>query len=206
MSKVEGLKIIRENLTLLREAHVRALLYREVETDTRPRRLAQVGLYSVLLGEVRDHIHNLNGIAAACRHGLAGTAPATYDMWAAGNNEAAVHYDPHQEIAHCLESDCKVSALQLSPELLDFINTRPEAERGTSAFLLDFLGKAFWERDDAGTLRPLTESETAAWPERSMMKSYEQTFFALTYAEDLAAAHALTKAGGDLQAILLLTL
>lgn len=206
MSKVEGLKAIRENLTLLREGYVRALLYREVRPEERPEGLTKVGLHSVLLGEVKDHIHNLNAIAAACRHGLAGTQPASYDIWAAGDNEDAVHYDAHQEIAHYLESDCKVSALQLSPELLTFIDSRPEVERSSSAFHLEMFGRALWERDETGALRAQTDEEAAAWPERSMMKSYEQTFFALTYAADLAAAHALTKVGGDLQQILVLTL
>lgn len=207
MSKIEGLKAVRQHLTLYRSAVTRGLLYREIEPETRPRRLAQLGEYTLLLEEIKDHLQNLSGIVTACRHGLAGTAPVSYDPWGGGDYDELRPYDPYEEIAECLQSGCSVSALSLSPELLDYIEQLPDAERRTSAFLLDLFGRAPWQRDtETGKLRALTDEETARWPESSMMESVEQTFFTLTYAEEMARALALTNERAELQLILDLTL
>lgn len=207
MSKIEGLKAVRQHLTLYRSAVVRGLLYREIEPESRARRLTQLGEYTLLLEEIKDHLHNLSDIVVACRHGLAGTEPAGYDPWGGGDYDEARPYNPYEEIAECLQSGCSVSVLTLSPELLGYIESLPDAERRTSVFLLGFFGKAPWQRDtETGKLRALTDEETARWPESSMMESMEQNFFALTYAEEMAHALTLTNERADLQLILDLTL
>lgn len=202
MSKIKGLQTLRDHLELTNEVWSHILLLHPLsEPENRTTHLRQIGERTLLLVELDDHLHNLNGIVAACRHGLAGTGPASPRSPIPSLLPEPAPC-PYSAILEIMTAEDRVSVLQLSPALLAYIDQLPEQERATSAFHLDFFGKATWEPDETGKLRPLTYEETVRWPESSMMKSVEQTFFALTYAEDMANALATVEAGGELQRIL----
>ena len=204
MSKIEGLQTLRDHIEQTNEvwAHI-LVLHPLSEPENRLDRLRHIGERALLLAELDDHLHNLSGIVAACRHGLAGNVPDDYSPNNYGLSDTSTPYDPYATILEHLGAEDRVSVLQLSPALLAFIEGLPEWERSSSATLLDFFGKATWQPDPVtGKLRPLTEEETKRWPESSMMKSIEQTFFAIPYAEDMAKALTLTEARCDLQQIL----
>lgn len=191
MSKIAGLRTAHELLHISRNNTARHRLFGwPLHPDDEPTEVRLI-YYSLLLVEIEDHIQSLEGIAAMCSHALAGTVPIDHYL-------APETFDPWAAIELYLSDEFMVPVGTLSPALLAWLEARPRKDRDTTVKLQQILNHRPWVEGDDGRLRPPTDEEHQRAPETDMLHSMEQTFFALTYAADLAEVATLVETRGDL--------
>lgn len=209
MSKITRLEAVHTHLTIRLHYYITRLLrldQYEFTPDIFDNYTKSVGQGTIMQAEIDDHCDSLRHIAAACRHGLAGTAPEGFEEygyeWREDIQEPEGPYDPYVDILGYLTGGANISCLSLSPALLRFIELLPEvaaerAERDVEA--KD--GVLLYLEEDGGT-RPMTRSELLRQGNRAVLEAAEQSLFATTYAEDMLRVQELASTRGDLQQIL----
>lgn len=191
MSKITGLKTAHELLYISRNNCARQhLLGWPLHPDDAPREERLI-YCSLLLVEIEDLLQQLGGMAETCRHALAGTVPDEHYL----TPEA---FDPWAAIGDRLGDKYLAPVRALSPALVEWLEARPQKQRAATLALQRLSPRRGWITGEDGRLRPPTEEEYQRAPETDMLRSMEQTFFALTYAADLVEVDTLVEIRGDI--------
>ena len=214
MSKIQSLETVKGYIEIRRHRFVQHVQYLQFtnshDVADYDKSLMIIGQATVLMSELYSHCMCLLGITAACEHGLAGTRPAGDEEWVrefgpfTENGEPA-GYDPYQIILNYLTGvSLYLPCLTLSPALLAFIDMMPEmAGKSFEQDLFEQHG-VLTHVDGDGTARPATDAEVQRLGDNAVLQALEQSFFATTYAADMAQVKDLVEQRGCFHQILAL--
>lgn len=209
MAKIPGLQDINDHISLCRYAYLRTVLYQELDELTPEQQSTyqfQIGHMTILLEELKDHLYNLRGLATACAHGLAGTAPEDYEPWQEDEheNDIEVPYDAYAEMAYYLSGESSVRPHRLSDSILAYIEEMPQRDQVHAEGFLQFFGgnlTVLQEGMPGTDSARYSSTDIAEAGISAALEAIGATVFVLSYADDMARVEQLVISRGPLEEI-----